>query len=110
MKTSSQILLTLLLNACWQIALVAALASVSSWLFRNSAARYRHWIWVVALLLSVGIPLTTGTRVLRQGLSSNSPQAKSPSEWLPTRWFKRLLETPNRRSEPGRHWIVNLFY
>jgi beta-lactamase regulating signal transducer with metallopeptidase domain len=76
MKTSSQILLTFLLNACWQIAFVAALASVSSWLFRNSAARYRHWIWVAALLLSVGIPLTTSTRVLREELSSNRPQAQ----------------------------------
>ena len=75
MKTSSQILLTFLLNACWQVAFVAALASVSSWLFRNSAARYRHWIWVAALLLCVGIPLSTSTRVLRGGQASNSLQA-----------------------------------
>jgi beta-lactamase regulating signal transducer with metallopeptidase domain/uncharacterized membrane protein YkoI len=65
MRNSSQLLLTFLLNACWQIALVAALASFSSWLLRNSAARYRHWIWVAALLLSVGIPLTTSLQILR---------------------------------------------
>ena len=51
MKTSSQLLLTFFLNAVWQIALVAALASFSSWLLRNSAARYLHWIWVSALLV-----------------------------------------------------------
>ena len=57
--TSSQVLLTFLINAGWQIALVAAFASFSSWLLRNSAARYRHWIWVAALFLSLGVPLTT---------------------------------------------------
>jgi beta-lactamase regulating signal transducer with metallopeptidase domain len=98
MKTSSQILLTLLLNACWQIALVAALASVSSWLFRNSAARYRHWIWVAALLLSVGIPLTTSTRVLRQGLSSNSPQAQI-TERVAT---DPMVQTFARNSQPAQ--------
>ncbi len=64
MRNSSQLLLTFLLNACWQIALVAALASFSSWLLRNSAARFRHWIWVAALLLSLGIPLTTSWQIL----------------------------------------------
>jgi beta-lactamase regulating signal transducer with metallopeptidase domain/predicted transcriptional regulator len=64
MRNSSQLLLTFLLNACWQIALVAALASFSSWLLRNSAARYRHWIWVAALLLSLGIPVTTSWQIL----------------------------------------------
>src|SRR6476619_902645 len=66
MKTSSQLLLTFLLNAVWQIALVAALASLSAWLLRNSAARYLHWVWVSALLLSIGIPVTTASRVLRE--------------------------------------------
>ena len=64
MRNSSQLLLTFLLNACWQIALVAALASFSSWLLRNSAARFRHWIWVAALLLSLGIPVTTSWQIL----------------------------------------------
>src|SRR5438477_5720007 len=72
MKTSSQLLLTFLLNAVWQIALVAALASFSSWLLRNSAARYLHWIWVSALLLSIGIPLTTASGVLRESAQSLS--------------------------------------
>ena len=71
MRNSSQLLLTFLLNACWQIAIVAALASFSSWLLRNSAARYRHWIWVAALFLSIGIPLTTMWQVLSE-VSSNT--------------------------------------
>jgi bla regulator protein blaR1 len=64
MRTISQLLLTFLLNSVWQIALIASLALISAWLLRNSAARYRHWIWVAALLLSVGVPLTTSSDIL----------------------------------------------
>ena len=42
MRISSQLLLNFLLNAAWQIALIAALASFGAWLLRSSAARYRH--------------------------------------------------------------------
>jgi beta-lactamase regulating signal transducer with metallopeptidase domain/uncharacterized membrane protein YkoI len=65
MRTSSQFLLTFLLNAGWQVALVAALASVSSWLLRDSSARYRHWIWVSALVLSAGLPAVTYSQLSR---------------------------------------------
>jgi len=69
MRTISQLLLTFLLNSVWQIALIASLASVSAWLLRNSAARYRHWIWVAALLLSVIVPLTTSSDILTSTFS-----------------------------------------
>jgi beta-lactamase regulating signal transducer with metallopeptidase domain/uncharacterized membrane protein YkoI len=75
--TSSQFLLTFLLNACWQVALVVAFASVSSWLLRNSAARYRHWIWVAALLLSIGIPVTTSSRLLSSVFFQRKPVSAS---------------------------------
>jgi beta-lactamase regulating signal transducer with metallopeptidase domain/uncharacterized membrane protein YkoI len=67
MKTSSELLLTFLLNAIWQIALIAALASLGVWLLRRSAMRYRHWLWVSALCLSLLVPLITASRVLREG-------------------------------------------
>jgi hypothetical protein len=66
MRISSQLLLTFLLNACWQVALIAALASLGSWLLRNSVARYRHWIWVSALV----------SRVLRSGIHLNADTAR----------------------------------
>src|ERR1044072_5905273 len=69
MRTISQLLLTFLLNSVWQIALIASLASISAWLLRNSAARYRHWIWVAALLLSVIVPLTTSSDILTSSFS-----------------------------------------
>ena len=59
MRTISQLLLSGLLNACWQIVLVFACASLCSWLLRSTAARYRHGLWVAALLLSLGLPLWT---------------------------------------------------
>ena len=64
MKISSQLLLTFLLNAFWQVALIAALAGFGSWLFRNSGARYRHWLWVSALCLAFLVPAITSSRAL----------------------------------------------
>ena len=65
MKISSQLLLTFLLNAVWQIALIAALASFGAWLLRRSAMRYQHWLWVGALCLSLLVPAVTAVRVLQ---------------------------------------------
>ncbi|HEU4508008.1 MAG TPA: M56 family metallopeptidase [Pyrinomonadaceae bacterium] len=64
MKTSSDLLLTFLLNACWQVVLIAALASFGSWLLRNSVARYRHWLWVSALCLAFLVPALTSLQTL----------------------------------------------
>lgn len=64
MRISSQLLLTFLLNAIWQVALIAALAALGSWLLRNSVARYRHWIWVSALCLAFLVPAVTSSRTL----------------------------------------------
>lgn len=67
MRTSSQLLLTFLLNAVWQIALIAGLASLGAWLLRRSAMRYQHWLWVGALCLSVLVPLVTALRSFPHG-------------------------------------------
>lgn len=64
MKTSSQLLLTFLLNAVWQIALIAALASLGAWLLRRSSMRFQHWLWVAALCLSLLVPVFTVVRAL----------------------------------------------
>jgi len=64
MRLSSGLLLTFLLNAFWQIALLAAIASLGSWLLRNSVARYRHWVWATALCLAFLVPAFTAARTL----------------------------------------------
>jgi len=67
MKTISEFLLTFLLNAFWQIALITAAAAFGDWLLRRTVVRYRHVLWVAALGLSLVLPLVTS---LRQGGSS----------------------------------------
>lgn len=62
MRTSSQLLLNFLLNAAWQIALIAALASLGAWLLRSSSARYRHRLWVSAFCLAFLVPAATSIR------------------------------------------------
>lgn len=62
MRTSSQLLLNFVLNATWQIALIAALASLGAWLLRSSSARYRHWLWVGAFCLAFLVPAATSVR------------------------------------------------
>ena len=70
MRTISQLLLTFLLNACWQIPLIAALASFCGWLLRRSAPRYRHVLWVAALFLSFLLPAITSSRILLDGIEA----------------------------------------
>lgn len=70
MKISSQLLLTFLLNAVWQVALIAALASLGAWLLRYSAMRYQHWVWVVALCLSLLVPAATAYTTLPTSILS----------------------------------------
>ncbi|HSE18519.1 MAG TPA: M56 family metallopeptidase [Pyrinomonadaceae bacterium] len=64
MRLSSQLLLTFLLNGLWQIALIALVAALGSWLLRNSVARYRHWVWAMALCLAFFVPAFTSSRTL----------------------------------------------
>ena len=74
MRLSSQILLTFLLNAFWQIALIAVMAALGSWLLRNSVARHRHSVWVTALCLTFLIPAFTSLRSLFEDVTPvNTP-------------------------------------
>ena len=76
MKVVAQLLLTFLLNASWQIALVVAFAAVGDWLLRGTAARYRHGLWVVALLLSLALPALTCSRLLKTLVIAKGPQVQ----------------------------------
>jgi beta-lactamase regulating signal transducer with metallopeptidase domain len=64
MRISSPLVLTFLLNAFWQVVLIAGLAALSSWLLRNSVARYRHWLWASALCLALFVPAITASQAL----------------------------------------------
>jgi len=73
-RLSSQLLLTFLFNAFWEIALITSVASLSSWLLRNSSARYRHRVWAAALCLAFLVPAFTTSRTLIDNVTpSNTP-------------------------------------
>jgi|GEM_PF-7079217 len=74
MKTTSEFLLTFLLNGFWQIALIAAAAAFGDWLLRRTFVSYRHFLWVAALGLSLVLPLVTSVR------RSSAPAALAPQQ------------------------------
>ena len=57
METLSRPAMIFLLNALWQVPLVAGVAALGAWILRNGPARYRHALWAVALFLAVLLPL-----------------------------------------------------
>src|SRR5258708_619175 len=68
MRVGIQLLLTFLLNASWQMAVVVAFAAACDWLLRGTAARYRHALWVAALALAFVLPLVGPARLVRSSL------------------------------------------
>ena len=73
MERISQLLLTFLLNACWQVALIAAVGALCAWLLRDWPARYRHWLWVVTLIGGFCLPALSSLQ-----LASDSPLKSQP--------------------------------
>ncbi|MGI9069597.1 MAG: M56 family metallopeptidase [Pyrinomonadaceae bacterium] len=64
MRSLVQLLLTVLLNASWQIAVVTVFAACCSWLLRGTAAWCRHSVWVAALVISLCLPIISGLNAL----------------------------------------------
>src|SRR5678816_2779456 len=61
MLRTSEFILNFVLNSCWQVAAIVVVAALASWLLRNGPARYRHVLWIVALVVSLAAPLLTAT-------------------------------------------------
>jgi TonB family protein len=70
MRVGAQLVLTFLLNASWQIALVVAFAAACDWLLRGTTARYRHGLWVAALGMAFVLPMLGPARLIKTRLSS----------------------------------------
>jgi len=77
MLRTSEFILNFVLNSCWQIAAIVAVAFLVSWLLRNGPARYRHVLWIVALVGSLIVPLLTATHVVPTW-NSTEPSAVAP--------------------------------
>ncbi|HEV2448142.1 MAG TPA: M56 family metallopeptidase [Candidatus Sulfopaludibacter sp.] len=59
METISRALLTFLLNAVWQVPLVAAVAVLACRAMRHGPASHRHAVWVAALGASLLLPMAS---------------------------------------------------
>lgn len=55
----TEFLMTFLLNAFWQTALIILAAMIGTWLLRDAGSRSKHVVWVAALFLSLTLPLLT---------------------------------------------------
>ena len=77
MRSLAQLLLTILLNASWQIAVVTLFAACCSCLLRGTAAWCRHSVWVAALVISLCLPIISGMNALE-----SSPVPKQPEQNL----------------------------
>jgi beta-lactamase regulating signal transducer with metallopeptidase domain len=74
METTSRLVLVYLVNSIWQLALLAALASLCALALRNAPARWRHILWAAALVLSFLLPLASA---LRHGVDAVTPPPPS---------------------------------
>jgi beta-lactamase regulating signal transducer with metallopeptidase domain len=70
MLRTSEFILNFVLNSCWQIAAIVAVAALASLLLKNGPARYRHALLVVALAACLVVPLLTATRFVPAWISS----------------------------------------
>jgi len=75
MRTISQLLLTFLLNACWQIALIATVAALCARLLRGTTVRHQNLLWVTALAFSFGLPVLTCAPLFGGPFFSEPPRA-----------------------------------
>jgi len=102
MRSISQLLLTFLLNAGWQVALITAVAALCAWLLRAAAARYRHLLWVAALALSLGLPILTCSHLSDGDSFFRRPQIRVNPAVVGSERSSRLapVETPTLLPTP----------
>src|SRR5437867_11302677 len=82
MEIISRLVATFLVNALWQVPLVAAAAALAAWLMRSARARYQPLLWLAALGLSFAVPLAS-LRVATAGSSERSRNILSSVEAIP---------------------------
>jgi beta-lactamase regulating signal transducer with metallopeptidase domain len=84
MQRTSEFILNFILNSCWQMAAIAAVAAIGSALLKNAPARYRHTLWLFTLAACLVVPLLTATRfVPARVLSLQTVAPEIPKQVLP---------------------------
>src|SRR5437773_2095298 len=106
MRVGAQLLLTFLLNASWQIALLVAFAAACDWLLRGTAARYRHAVWIAVLGLAFFLPLLGPARMITTRLIAKPERAQVPAAPVFVTWTYSpdldSLEPAAQRPAPAR--------
>lgn len=80
MNRISELSVIFLLNALWQVAVIALVAAICARLLRNAPARYRYWLWAASLVLSLALPLQS---LLEIREDAPRPVIAQTSEFLP---------------------------
>ena len=93
MEKISYAVLTFLLNALWQIALIYLVTSFFARLMRSAPARYVHCLWVLALVVSLVIPLWSlsgfgGDASADAASSVNTEAIDGTPAFIPDVWMK----------------------
>jgi beta-lactamase regulating signal transducer with metallopeptidase domain/uncharacterized membrane protein YkoI len=90
-----------LLNAAWQAVIVAVMASAADRLLRKAPVRYRHLLWVAALVAAIAISFGSALRVAEPAPQSHmfAAQAESASVLVPLGSPKHAVSKSRQRSE-----------
>lgn len=69
MVSATELTLSFVLNSLWQVPVIFLAAALSALFLRNTVARYRHTLWLVALLLSIIIPMLSAAQLMPTAVS-----------------------------------------
>ncbi len=126
METLSRLVVAFLLNSLWQVTLLAGIATFCALLMRNTPARYRHALWVMALGVAVLLPLSSPRQfklrvndsVPLQPQSSTVPnlavespgfiQMDDPADSPYVRWLRKHIRGLNRWISLAPFWLYTL--
>ena len=106
METISRYLLTFLLNSLWQVPLVAAVAVLASRLMLNGPARYRHALWVTALLAAILLPVASVRKSEQSTTVRITVSYASPAVTLAPSASSEAAPAPARRPQAPKTWAV----
>ena len=111
MRSLAQLLLTLLLNASWQVTVVTLFAVCANWLLRETAAWCRHTVWVAAIVISLCLPVVSVLNAIEfspipdqaVGRIALEPNVTLPVSASSLRFAEPILSTDHRSGlQPAR--------
>lgn len=114
MNTVGSLLVLFLLNAMWQIPLVAAAALACTRVAKRMPSRHQYNLWVLALVFAVGAPVGSVFRQPIQLSKSEEASQLHPGPVATGSGSSDLLTTRNQRSHARREeanrlqWTVTL--